>query len=128
MPDHSSQAKKAVPSGNRETGQSVADLLGKVLEPVLARRTGMRLDLMRAGPELAGPEFCDLSRPEKINWPRQVHEDDAFRPATLVVACEASAALFLQHSQKEILDRVNLFFGFDAISRIQIVQKPVAQK
>ena len=97
------------------------------MEPVLARRTGMTLGLINAWPELAGDEFAKVTRPEKINWPRRVNDDDPFEPAVLVVACESSAALFFQHQQNSIVERVNLFFGFEAVKRIQIVQKPVGE-
>lgn len=103
----------------------VSELVGTVLEPVLARRAGMTLDLLRAWPELAGEEFRHKTRPEKIDWPKRVHDDDPFQPATLVVACDSASALFFLHEQPAILERVNLFFGFQAIRRIRIVQKPV---
>ena len=66
------------------------------------------------------------SRPERIQWPRRLHEDDPFEPAVLVVACEGAAALHLQHETSEIISRVNAFLGYAAIGRIRIVQKPVA--
>ncbi len=107
--------------------RSVSEIVGKVLEPVLARRTGMTLDLIKAWPELVGQEFRETTRPEKINWPRRAHEDDPYMPAVLIVACESSAALFFQHEQAAILERVNVFFGFEAINRLTIVQKNVVK-
>lgn len=107
--------------------RSVAEIVGKVLEPVLARRAGMTLDLIRAWPEIVGEEFSETTRPEKIDWPRRANEDDPFKPAVLVVACENSAALFFQHEQAPVLERVNVFFGFEAIDRIRIVQKAVVK-
>lgn len=105
--------------------RSVGEIVGKVLEPVLARRTGMTLDLIKAWPELVGDEFRETTRPEKINWPRRANEDDPFKPAILVVACENSVALFFQHEQSILIERVNVFFGFEAIDRIKIEQKAV---
>lgn len=120
MSAHSSQNNKA-------TAKSVTDILGKVLEPVLARKTGMRLDLIRIWPEIAGEEFAGKTRPEKIKWPRRINEDDPFKPAQLIVACEPSVALFFQHEEAALIERLNLFFGFRAIDRIRILQKPVGQ-
>lgn len=105
--------------------RSVSEVLGNVLEPVLARRAGMTLDIIGAWPGLAGQEFAKVTLPLKIKWPRRAHEDDPFEPATLLIACESSAALFFQHEQTAILERVNLFFGFEAIGRLQITQRPV---
>lgn len=107
--------------------RSVSEVLGSVLEPVIKRRTGMTLDLLKAWPAIAGEEFAKTTKPEKINWPRRAHEDNPFQPATLVVACEPSAALFFQHEQAVIVERANVYFGFEAIKRVQIVQKPVIE-
>lgn len=98
-----------------------------MLEPVIARKTGMQLELLTAWKEIAGEEFANTTRPEKINWPRRSNEDDPFEPATLIVACEPSAALFFQHEMAPVLERINLFFGFQAVKRIKIVQKSVAK-
>lgn len=118
-------SKHSKKRGKAREPRAVSEIVGKVLEPVLARRTGMTLDLMRAWPELVGDEFRDTTRPEKIDWPRRAHEDDPFKPATLVVACENQAALFFQHEQAPLMERINVFFGFEAIGRIRILQKAV---
>ncbi|RUU94285.1 DUF721 domain-containing protein, partial [Mesorhizobium sp. M1A.F.Ca.IN.020.03.2.1] len=75
--------------------------------------------------EIAGPRLASHSRPEKIQWPRRLHEDDPFEPAALIIACEGMAALHLQHEAGEVINRVNAFLGFNAIGRIKILQKPV---
>jgi len=93
--------------------RSVSEIVGKVLEPVIARRAGMTLDLINAWPEIVGEEFRETTRPEKINWPRRAHEDDPFKPAVLVVACENSAALFFQHEQPAILERAAILDEID---------------
>ncbi len=110
---------------NRPT-RSLSEILGKVLEPVIARRTGMKLELLASWKDLVGEEFASTTRPEKIDWPRRAHEDDPFQPATLVVACEPASALFFQHELAPILERTNRYFGFEAIKRIRILQKPVS--
>ncbi len=86
----------------------------------------MTTALLAAWPEIVTSVLADKTRPEKINWPRRANEDDPFRPATLVVAADAMAALHVQHQSGEIIQRVNAFFGFRAIERLQLVQKPVS--
>ncbi len=115
-------------AGKRSFGNPVpvGDLAGGILDPVLRRRTGMSLALVQSWEEIAGPRLAARSRPEKIQWPRRLGEDDPFEPATLVVACEGVAALHLQHETGEVIGRVNAFLGFTAVGRIRIVQKPVA--
>jgi hypothetical protein len=103
----------------------VSDLATQILDPVLRKRAGISIGLVQSWEEIAGPRLAGHSRPEKIQWPRRMHEDDPFEPATLVIACEGMAALHLQHETGEIINRVNAFLGFNAIGRIRIVQKPV---
>jgi hypothetical protein len=106
----------------------VSDLAGQVLDPVLRRRTGMSIALVQSWEEIAGVRLAALTRPERIAWPRRLHEDDPFQPATLVIACEGFAALHVQHEADEIVARANAFLGFGAIGRIRIVQKPVRRR
>ncbi len=115
-------------AGKRWTGNPVpiADLAGAILDPVLRKRTGISVGLVQSWEEIVGPRLALTSRPEKIQWPRRMHEDDPFEPATLVIACSGPAALHLQHETGEIIGRVNSFLGFNAIGRIRIVQKPVS--
>ena len=103
----------------------VSDLAAAVLDPVLRKRAGLSSGLVQSWEEIVGPRIAAKSRPEKLQWPRRASEDDAFRPAVLVVACEGLAALHLQHETGEVIGRINAFLGFDAVDRIRIVQKPV---
>lgn len=103
----------------------VSDLMGTILDPVLRKRAGISVGLVQCWEEIAGPRLATLTRPEKIVWPRRMHEDDPFEPATLVIACSGGAALRVQHETGEIIARVNGFLGFAAIGRIRLVQKPV---
>lgn len=103
----------------------VSDLASDIIDPVLRKRAGVSIGLVQSWDEIAGAKLARSSRPEKIVWPRRLHEEDPFEPATLVIACEGAAALHLQHETGEIIGRVNAFLGFAAIGRIKIVQKPV---
>lgn len=103
----------------------VSDLAIDVLDPVLRKRAGMTIGLVQSWEEIVGPRLAAVTRPEKIAWPRRMHEDDPFEPATLVIACEGSAAFRLQHETGEIVARVNAFLGFAAVGRVKIVQKRV---
>lgn len=104
----------------------VSDLTSRILDPVLRKRAGISIGLVQSWEEIVGPRLATSTRPEKIQWPRRMSEDDPFEPAVLVIACEGPAALHVQHETGEIIGRVNAFLGFGAVGRIRIVQKPVA--
>lgn len=103
----------------------LGDLVGGVVDPLLRRRAGISLMLLQSWEEIAGLRLAAVTRPEKIAWPRRLSEDDPFRAGQLVVACEAVAALRLQHEAGELIGRVNALLGFEAVDRVRIVQKPV---
>jgi len=105
--------------------QPLSDVASEILDPVLRRRTGISVGLVQSWEEVAGERLAASTRPERILWPRRLHEDDPFAPATLVIACEGMTALRVQHETGEIIQRINAFLGFAAIGRIKIVQKPV---
>ncbi|WP_274629765.1 DUF721 domain-containing protein [Arvimicrobium flavum] len=102
----------------------VSDLVSDLLDPVLRKRAGISVGLVQSWEEVVGPRLAVISRPQKIQWPNR-HDEDAFEPAVLVIACEGMAALHIQHETSEIIGRVNAFLGYNAIGRIRIVQKPV---
>jgi hypothetical protein len=104
----------------------VSDLASEILDPVLRRRAGISIGLIQSWEEIVGPRLATSTRPEKVQWPRRRGDDDPFEPAALVIACEGTSALRLQHETSEVIARVNAFLGFPAIGRIRIVQKPVA--
>ncbi|MFZ2100565.1 MAG: DciA family protein, partial [Oricola sp.] len=103
--------------------EQIGGLVSTVLDPVLAQRAGMTSALLSAWPQIVPTMLSETTRPHKINWPRRASEDDPFKPAVLIVAAEGMAALHLQHQTGEIIQRVNAFFGFQAVERLQIVQK-----
>lgn len=103
----------------------VSDLVSGIIDPALRRQTGISVELVQTWDDIVGEKLSASTRPEKINWPARGASPDDFRPGTLVLACDQSAALHIQHSTAEIVSRVNAFFGYAAIDRIRIVQKPV---
>ncbi|MCW4113531.1 DciA family protein [Aurantimonas sp. MSK8Z-1] len=110
-----------VTRGTRQVGE----LVSGVMDPILARKAGMTTGLLASWADIAGPSLADVSRPEKLLWPPRRSEDDPFEPATLVVACEGTAVLRLQHQAGEILARIDAYFGFHAVARLKLVQRAV---
>ncbi|AJC78247.1 hypothetical protein IE4803_CH01003 [Rhizobium etli bv. phaseoli str. IE4803] len=111
----------------RKDVKQISELANGLIDPVLARRAGINTALLGSWSEIAGEDFADCTRPEKIAWARGGGDDGSFRPGVLTIACEGARALFLTHAQGELIQRINSFFGFAAVHQIRIVQKPVSQ-
>lgn len=116
-------------AGKKKVVVQIAEVANGIMDPVLSKRAGINTALLGSWDEIAGDDFADCTRPEKITWPRRDEGPDrgGYQPGVLTIACEGARALFLTHAQGELIARINGFFGFPAVRQIRIVQKPVSQ-
>jgi hypothetical protein len=105
----------------------LGQLVGKTIADALARQGFASTGVVTHWTEIVGPEIADHAEPMRMVWPRRVHEDDP-EPATLVLRVEGPVALEIQHLSGMIIERVNRFFGFRAVGRIQIRQAPLVRR
>lgn len=114
-------------AGSRYRGPTaLAELVGRALDPLTARRGFATAELIAGWAEIVGVRYADCSRPERIVWSRGAANKD--QPGTLVVAVEGPRALLLQHEADQIVERVNSFLGHGAVGRIKIVQGAVSSR
>ncbi|UXM94159.1 DciA family protein [Bartonella sp. HY329] len=104
----------------------LADTTSPLIDPLLRKRAGIGIELIEAWSQIVGDDIANNCLPLKINWRRRVSQYDSYEPATLLVACEGFSAMSIQHQSMEIVQKVNVFFGFHAIDRLKIEQKPVS--
>ena len=77
---------------------------------------------------IVGESFAAFSAPDKITWPRTALENTRKSGGTLVIRAVAGRALELHHQIPRVMERVNQFLGYGAISAIKIVQTDIAAK
>ncbi|MBV5266526.1 DUF721 domain-containing protein [Pinisolibacter aquiterrae] len=113
--------------GRRRGPAPVADLLAGLIGPAARKRGFASTDLFTHWGEIVGAAYRDVTQPERLSWPRRLEDggEDGFEPATLTVRCEGARALLFQHDAPRILERINAHFGFPAVARLKIVQKPI---
>jgi hypothetical protein len=109
---------------NRSFPRPLSELLAPTLTGVLKAQGFASAEILSRWAQIVGPEIAASSEPLKINWPR-VHGEETPEPATLVLRVEGPAALEIQHMSAVILERVNRFFGWQAIGRIALRQAPL---
>lgn len=88
-------------------------------------------------PEIIGAEFAAITAPEKLVWPRgdahSLEQDENTRRAsshrrtgaTLVLRVDGPRALEIQHIAPQLLERINIYFGYRAVADLRIIQGPV---
>jgi hypothetical protein len=109
------------------SAKPLSALLGDVFSDAYARQGFASRELVTRWAEIAGPEIAAHSEPMKIQWPRPV-EGQPQEPATLVLRVEGPVALEIQHTSDVILQRVNRFFGWNAVGRLALRQAPLSRK
>jgi hypothetical protein len=116
----SQAAARKLRKGSRRLGE----LIGQSLTPLCRKQGFASADIVQFWAEIVGPQFAHCTEPDKIRWPRR-GEGDGFNPGTLVVHCEGAQSVFFQHERESVIQRVNAYFGYPAIDKIQILQRPV---
>src|SRR5580692_7800767 len=102
-------------------------LLSDVFSDAYARQGFAARELVTRWAEIAGPEIAVHAEPLKIQWPRPV-EGQPQEPATLVLRVDGPMALEIQHGSDVILQRVNRFFGWNAVGRLALRQAPLSRR
>ena len=111
----------------RSFPRPLSELLSVTLGNAFKAQGFASTEIISRWPDIVGAEIAAHSEPLKINWPR-ASEKDVAAPATLVLRVEGPAALEIQHLSAVILERVNRFFGWQAIGRIALRQAPLRRR
>ena len=112
---------------SRSFPRPLSELLGATLSDALKAQGFASTEIISRWGDIVGAEIAAHSEPIKISWPRAIG-DEAAEPATLVLRVEGPAAVEIQHLSAVILERVNRFFGWQAIGRIALRQAPLRRR
>jgi hypothetical protein len=83
---------------------------------------------------IAGAELAGYTVPDKIKWPRggeaagMDDEESERRGATLILRVDPARALDVEYRTRQIMDRINSYFGYRAVETIRLVQAPLDVK
>jgi hypothetical protein len=82
-------------------------------------------------PRIAGPDLAQWTKPERVKWPQgfetaELAQESGTRPgATLVLRVEPARALDVEYRSRQIIERINAYFGYRAIAELRIIQAPL---
>ena len=110
----------------RPWSQPLADLVGSLIDPVLARQGFGESDIILHWDDIVGPRLAAVSRPLQLKWPpRPPGRAEAPDPAILIVRVESAFALELQHSADQVLARINAHLGWRCVGKLAFRQGPI---
>jgi len=99
-------------------GRSLAPVI-KALDAKFGQGAGA---LQARWREIVGPEIARRTEPVKLTKGR------AGGPSSLEIRVAGPSAAIIQHQAHEILARVNLFLGAEAVQKLRVVQGPLRLK
>ena len=94
------------------------DLLSSLLDPAARRRGLAEAKLLTEWPTIVGPGLAARCQPIRLG--RSTDRVGGL----LVLHVAGTAALERQHSEWQILERINGFFGYPAVGRLRLIHSP----
>ena len=121
-PGKPSTVKKAKPYQRRRGGpaRAIVDLMPQISRTAFRRFGFVQSSVVTRWPEIVGPTHARSCTPEAIRFPPGEKSDGILQ----LVVTPAQAPL-IQHVIPEIIERVNRFFGYNAVSRVKLRQGAV---
>ena len=105
----------------------LSDFLGVCLSDTFARQGFASAELVTRWTEIVGPEIAAHAEPMKVQWPRTADREDP-EAGTLVLRVEGPTAIEIQHLAGVLIERVNRFFGWQAVGRLALRQTPLSRR
>jgi len=107
--------------------RKLSELVDKPLADAFKKQGFASREIVTRWESIVGAEIALHAEPLRMQWSRKMNEDDA-EPGTLVLRVEGPAAIEIQHQSGLILERVNRFFGWQAVGAVALRQAPLTRR
>ncbi len=127
------RAFAALPNGPKRyiAAKPLARFIPNLTKKVFQKHGFSSVSLVADWSEVVGASLAVQCQPERLKWPRaaQPKAGDATPTqatgATLILRTDAAYALEIEYASAQILERINAYFGYRAITTLKIVQGPM---
>ncbi len=94
-----------------------------LMRPAFQRHGFASEQLAAQWPAIVGEGPAALAKPERIKWPRISERQKQKIGGTLVLRAPAAYALEIHYDVPRLMERVNQFLGYGAITSIKVVKE-----
>tara|TARA_B100000519_G_C14213950_1_gene424024 strand:+ start:493 stop:999 length:507 start_codon:yes stop_codon:yes gene_type:complete len=101
----------------------IATLVPKLTRKALGKYGFSYAGLITEWETIVGANIARASTPEKLTFPHNKRDSGVLR-----LRAESGAALEIQHLEPQILERINSYFGYRAVARLQLINGPVQRE
>lgn len=125
-PDRDGPLVSEKPRVQRRSGRvrPLADHLKPVTKRSFGKRGFADGDMIAAWPRVIGEALATLSTPERITYPAGKRSGGTLH---LRIA-SGSIAVELQHMLPLLIERINGYFGYRAVDKVNLIQAPIPTK
>ncbi|WP_445177157.1 DUF721 domain-containing protein [Rhizorhapis sp. SPR117] len=123
MPTMTKRPDKKSPADQRPRGgpaRNIADIVPNIGRAAFRRFGFVQSSIVTRWDEIVGSKYAEVSAPESIRFPVG---QKAGGTLSLIVA--SGFAPMMQHVLPEIVERVNRFFGYNAVAKVAMRQGTV---
>jgi hypothetical protein len=128
MPVVMGRARPAGWISAKTVGSFVPGLTKKAFEKYGFSAAALIMDWER----IAGSRLAAATSPMRLKWPRlgdeSVAAGDARPGATLLLKVDPALALEIEYAARQLIDRINTYFGYRAVAEIRLLQAPQLAK
>ena len=111
----------------RTSLRKLSELVDKPLADAFKKQGFASREIVTRWPQIVGADIALNAEPMRMQWQRKNNEIDS-EPGTLVLRVEGPAAIEIQHQTGLIIERVNRFFGWQAVGAIALRQAPLTRR
>jgi hypothetical protein len=111
----------------RKFPRKLSELVAKPLADAFKKQGFASREIVTRWESIVGAEIAAFAEPLRMNWPRSMDEANP-EPGTLVLRVEGPAAIEVQHQSGLIIERVNRFFGWQAVGTLALRQAPLTRQ
>jgi hypothetical protein len=103
--------------------KSISGAIGNITKSIVGKRGFIEVDIITNWVAIVGDEIAAYVSPTSISFPRNARNSGTLHVQVL----SGAFAVELQHREKQIKERVNSYFGYNAVSSLKITQQPTLQ-
>ena len=105
----------------RRKFKTIGTNVTKIVKPLISKRGFGNSEIINNWVNIVGDKLAQNITPQKISYNRNSNVDGVL----LLRVNSSSVALEIQYIEKQIVNKINTYFGFSAIGRIKIIQGPI---
>jgi hypothetical protein len=96
--------------------RSLRDIARTIIRPCFKKQGFLNGSIIEDWEMIIGPEYKDQIVPEKITFPKNKNNSGTLH----VLVSSGGASLLIEHNKNQILNRINTYYGYQALSNLQM--------